>query len=129
MNENEPKKDILKPKWNGGVARDNPVWISLAADRARARLAERKRKLQMRSSYVFIANVHFTMTDETYYVSSTESLYSSLYKTDSLEKTIVLLIADGWQHSGKVSRYDYVQVDMLEKNSDLIAIWEENNDG
>ena len=69
------------------------------------------------------------MTDETYYVSSTESRYSSLYKTDSLEKTLVLLIADGWQYSGKVSRYDYVQVDMLERNSDLIAIWEKNNDG
>lgn len=100
----------------------------LGRDRARERLAERKRKLQIKSSNIFIANVYFTMTDETYYVTNIESSYSSLYKTDSLEKTIYLLIEDNWQPSGKVARYDYVHVDMFMRNSELIAIWKENND-
>jgi len=128
MNDNEINKDLSKPKWKGGVAKDNPEWLAWAADRARERIKERQRKKELKSSNVFIANVHFTITDETYYVSPTESHYSSIYKSDSIEKTKELLIKDNWKPSGKVSRWDYINVDMFDRNYELIAIWKENSD-
>lgn len=74
---------------------------------------------------IVIADVLYTMTDETYYVLDRVSSYNDIYRAESLEQAFMLLKADGWTRCGKVRRSDSVLVDMFQRNNENIAIWQE----
>jgi hypothetical protein len=76
-------------------------------------------------SKVIIADVTYTVTDETYYVSSRASKYATRYSSESIEETEKLLKKDKWSYSGKVGKWDYSHVDMWSREDELIAIWEQ----
>ena len=75
---------------------------------------------------IVIANVHYSPTDETYYVLN--SLYEKAdnYQADTLEHAINMLSRDGWTLCGKVQRSDCVNVTAMQNNKDeMIALWQE----
>ena len=75
---------------------------------------------------IVIANVHYTVTDETFYVLQSQLDGAEKYRRDTLEETISSLEAAGWSRCGKVNRWDGVHVDMMtEGNLNYIALWME----
>jgi len=76
-------------------------------------------------SKIIIADVLYTVTDETFYVLNRYNDNASDYVAETLEDTFQNLNADGWHKCGKVNRADYSLVDMLTNHKDYIAVWEE----
>ena len=74
---------------------------------------------------IIMADVHYTSTDETYYVLNGTSRFRDDYKLYSLREAFSVLKADGWSKCGKVQRSDYTPVDMFVRNNDQIAVWQE----
>lgn len=74
---------------------------------------------------IIIADIYYTVTDETYYVLNGLSRFANDYKVNSLREAFIALRADGWTKCGKVQRSDYAAVDMFQRNNDQIAIWPE----
>jgi hypothetical protein len=72
---------------------------------------------------VFIADVLYTRSDETFYVLDRYS-YQSLYQGDRLEDVIAHLKTDGWARCGSVNRVDGVVVALWSRGSDYLAIWD-----
>lgn len=74
---------------------------------------------------IILADVHYSPTDETYYVLNGISRFADNYKTDTLYETFLVLKADGWSKCGKVQRWDYSPVDLFVRNNSQIAVWSE----
>lgn len=74
---------------------------------------------------IIIADVHSSVTDETYYVLNGLSRFANDYKVNSLREAFIALRNDGWSNCGKVQRSDDTAVNMFQRNNDQIAIWSE----
>ena len=77
-------------------------------------------------SKIIIADVLYTMTDETYYIPNREYENAAKYQAETLDAVYEKLIADGWTRCGKVNKSDYSLVDMFSNShNNYIAVWEE----
>lgn len=74
---------------------------------------------------VKIAEVYFSVNDETYYVLNKPYKDTLTYISNTKENTITELINDGWNRFGRLLRWDMVPVDAFSKNNILIAIWDD----
>ena len=73
---------------------------------------------------IVVANVLYTTTDETFYISKSQLDGAENYIKDTLDETIASLETAGWNRCGKVSRWDGVHVDMMTNGKlDYIALW------
>jgi hypothetical protein len=72
---------------------------------------------------VHIKEVIYTRSDETYYVSSSDSKDAFKYMTHSLQTKLKLMEDDGWSGCGGVQLPDYTVVKMYGKDDELVAIW------
>jgi hypothetical protein len=80
---------------------------------------------EINNKRVALADVLYTNTDETFYVFDGLSKYFEHYKANSMVAVIELLRKDNWGFCGEVQRHDYSRVDMLVRDGEYIAIWEE----
>lgn len=77
-------------------------------------------------SKIIIADVLYTVTDETYYVLNKEHANAAKYKAATINAVYKNIVADGWTRCGKVNKSDYSLADMFSNShDDYIAVWEE----
>lgn len=74
---------------------------------------------------IVIADVLYTVTDETFYVLNRLHKNAPKYYSETLEDVFRKLETDGWHRCGKVNKSDSSLVDMLTNHKDHIAVWEE----
>ena len=84
-------------------------------------------------SRIIIADGHYTVTDETYYVGLGPGRYQSRYAGGTRDEVVGCVEADGWRPCGQCGRSDGVAVNMWSRGygdfgapAELIAIWEED---
>lgn len=76
-------------------------------------------------SKVVIRDITYTKTDETFYVNTIDSELIKEFSSPVLEESLEKLKSVGWSLCGKVNRSDDVTVDMLIKDNQYIAVWED----
>ncbi len=75
---------------------------------------------------IIIADVLYTVTDETYYVLNKEHENAAKYQAATIDAVYENIVADGWTRCGKVNKSDYSLADMFSNShNDYIAVWEE----
>ena len=77
------------------------------------------------SRRIVIADVLYTQTDETFYVLKGKSKFAERYAAETIEECRRLLEQDGWSGSGSVSREPHEFVELWQRRSQYLAIWEE----
>ena len=85
-------------------------------------------------SSITIADGHYTISDETYYVVLGPGQYQSRYSGGTREDVVARVEADGWRPSGRCGRSDGVAVNVWSRGyrdfgapAELIAIWDETS--
>lgn len=77
------------------------------------------------SRRIVIADVLYTETDETFYVLKGKSKFAERYVAETTEKCRRLLEQDGWSGGDSVCREPHKFVELWQRRSEYLAIWEE----
>lgn len=74
---------------------------------------------------IMIADVLYTVSDETFYVLNRTNENAPKYYAETLEAVFDKLRQDKWVKCGKVNKSDNSLADMFKKDENYIAVWEE----